>query len=137
MNSDPISETESLAAGENRPAVSLSMLFYLVTCGAIVSAALANLADSELVTPAALSGAVVIGAVGGALSGSLAAGLLYRIPRAALWGLLIGAILGATAGMLSLVQSQHHGKTLLIAFAGGWLLIVLLMITARQGPARL
>jgi hypothetical protein len=111
--------------------LSIAMLFYILTLAAIVAACLGKLSVTEGVTRSTVVAAVVVGSVVGLLVGSLGGGFYFSSIKAALIGLVVGLFLGAVGGALTIITGEHSLEMLTIAFAGCWLIIVLMLVAAR------
>ena len=114
-----------------RSPISLGFIFYLVTFGAILSAALRTLSSNDLVTAQSLSLMVSIGAVLGSLSGWLLGLFLFRSWTLAGMGIVSGLCIGCVAGALTQISSSHFLQLNFIAAAGAWLMIVCMCLAAR------
>lgn len=115
-----------------RNPVTISMLFYVVTLGAIVSAGLRGLTANESLTMASVSTvlgvSVVLGLVLGVHVGIVAIKGWLGAVAAGLSGMLIGGLSGA----LLLINQQDFTTTLLISLLGCWLLIVIMLLAAKS-----
>ncbi len=122
----------STTADSHRNPISIALLFYLVTLAAIVAASLGRLSSDEFLTTQALWVSIVAGAVIGSMIG-IVVGLTYlKSGKAAVAGLSVGLVLGCVAGALALVNTQHFLSNMAIAFGGGWLVILMILMTTRN-----
>jgi hypothetical protein len=111
--------------------LSLAFLFYLVTLGAIISACLRPLSNNAGVTVQTLQTALGVLGVTGLLLGFLLGLFVFRRWLLALGGIFCGLCIGLLAGALTLISSENFFEVMLIAAAGGWLLIVAMCLAAR------
>ncbi len=118
---------------QQRNPVTVALLFYVVTVGAILSACLRTLVGDDTLTGESLQRVVLIGIVVGLLSGGILGFYVIKGRLSAVVASSIGILVGAIAGGLSLVQSKYFYEITLIAFAGCWLLIVVMLLSARFG----
>jgi len=116
---------------ENRNPISIAMLFYVLTLAAIVAACLGKLSMTEGVTKTALGAAAAVGGVVGLLTGFLGGSFYFKSFKAASIGLGVGLVLGAVGGVLTVVRGEHFLQMMSIAFAGCWLMIVVMLLAAR------
>lgn len=114
-----------------RSPITLSFIFYLVTFGAILSAALRTLPSNDSVTTQSLGLMIGIGAVLGSLCGWLLGLFLFRSWSLAGLGIVSGLCLGCVSGALTQINSSHFLQLNLIAAAGAWLMIVCMCLAAR------
>ena len=114
-----------------RSPITLAFFFYLVTFGAIVSAALRTLSSDATVTTQALSLMVGVGAGLGSLCGWTLGMFVFRSWPLAGMGLVSGLCLGCVAGALTQIGSKHFLEVNLIACGGAWLMIVCMCLSAR------
>ncbi len=114
-----------------RSPISISLLFFVVTVGAILSACLRTLVGNESITSRVMAVLVVTGVVVGFISGGCLGMFGYKSAKAAGICSLVGLIVGAVAGGLAAVSGDSFGEIALIAFGGCWLLILSMLISAR------
>lgn len=123
------SDTKPYSASRNP--VSISMLFYVVTLGAILSASLRGLTNNESLTSASVSAVLgvssVIGLVIGVHVGIFAIKGWLGAVSAGVSGLLVGALSGA----LLLINQEDFTTTLLVSLLGCWLLTVIMLLSAK------
>ncbi|MCA9157526.1 MAG: hypothetical protein KDA72_04320 [Planctomycetales bacterium] len=115
-----------------RSPITLAFFFYLITFGAIVSAALRTLSSDATVTTQALSLMIGVGAGLGSLCGWALGMFVFRSWTLAGMGMVSGLCLGCVAGALTLISSKHFLEVNLIAFGGAWLMIVCMCLSARH-----
>lgn len=114
-----------------RNPISIALLFYVVTLAAIVAASLGRLSSDELVTIRSLLVMILTGSILGLCLG-FATGLFYfKSLKGMLIGMGVGLIMGAGAGALALVSHHHFLANMTIAFAGCWIVILMMLATAR------
>ncbi|MEO8268782.1 MAG: hypothetical protein ABI557_03615 [Aureliella sp.] len=114
-----------------RSPITLAFLFYLVTFGAILSAALRTLSSDATVTTRSLSLMIAIGAGLGSLCGWTLGMFVFRSWPLAGMGMVSGLCLGCVAGALTQISSKHFLEVNLIAGGGAWLMIVCMCLSAR------
>ena len=119
------------ASVESRSVVSLATMFYLVTIGAVFSACLRLLFIDDGPTAEAYAKVAMVGVVLGTSVGSICCGFYYQQARQGMLGALVGGCLGAVYGLVSLIPIALFYELYLTAFAGCWLLIVLMLGMAR------
>lgn len=119
-----------------RSPITLAFFFYLITFGAIVSAALRTLSSDATVTTQALSLMISVGAGLGSLSGWALGMFVFRSWPLAGMGMVGGLCLGCVAGALTLISSKHFLEVNLIACGGAWLMIVCMCLSARVKAAQ-
>ena len=111
--------------------ISIAMLFYVLTLAGILASCFGRLETNGSVTQTAITWALIIGSVTGTVLGMVGGAFYFRSAKAAVITLLIGGVLGAAGGVLTLIREKHYLSILTIAFAGCWLLIVLMLLKAR------
>ncbi len=74
---------------------------------------------------------MLVGIVIGFLSGLVLGFYVIKGRIAAVLASCLGILVGAIAGGLSLVQGEYFFEITLIAFAGCWLLVVVMLLSAR------
>lgn len=116
---------------EGRSPLTMAMMFYLVTVGAIISASLRTLANNEAVTSFTLAVMLISGAVVGLLVGGCVGFLLFRNWIAVVAGISVGLLTGTVAGALTLVNAENFAELVSIAFGGCWLLVGVMLVAAR------
>lgn len=125
---------KSVSAGKHRSPVTISLLFYVVTLGAILAACLRSLVGGDAVTPQTLAQSLILMSILGVMSGAVL-GLFYlRSWRAVLIGVVVGVVVGCTAGGLALIDPGNFFELALLTFVGCWLLILTMLLSARFGP---
>ncbi len=120
-----------------RSPLTLAFLFYLVTIGAVLSACLRPLSADGALTTQSLTLAIVIGGGAGSTIGFLIGLVWVRSQWLALVGLFCGLAVGAIAGALALVRSEHFLELVWIALGGSWLIVLTICLAARfsKSPA--
>ena len=117
-----------------RGPLTLAMLFYVVTLGAIVSACLRSLVGDNQVTSVSMTwmigAGVVVGSVGGAIFGRL----YLRQFRAGALGVFLGAIVGGLSSALAMVNGENFTEIMTVTFVGCWLLVVVMMVSSHFRP---
>ena len=116
--------------GQRNP-LSIALLFYLVTVGGILSACLRSLVSSEVATTQSLTRLLVSGAIVGFFGGGGLGFFYFRSSRAGMMASALGLVIGIVAGALALVEGKFFLELLLLGFAGSWLLIVVMLLSAR------
>ncbi len=116
---------------ESRNPISIAMLFYVLTLAAIVAACVGKLSVTEGVTSTAVGAAAAVGSFVGLLIGFFGGSFYFKSYAAAFIGLGVGLMLGAVGGVLAMVQGEHFVSMLSIAFAGCWIVIVVMLVAAR------
>ena len=114
-----------------RNPLTMAMLFYIVTVGGIVSASMRTLPGNAAITNESLFWICGIGIVVGFVLGSCLGFLIFRKSSALLLGSAIGAVVGAMAGGLTLVETKNFLEISLLAFGGCWLLVVVMLLSSR------
>ena len=117
-----------------RGPISIAFLFYLVTLAAILSACLRTLVGSESTTGPIIVRMVFVGISIGLAAGGLAGGLFYRGWLSITLGTIVGTLAGAIAGGLALIPLDRFVEISWIAFFGCWIIIVVILVTARLQP---
>lgn len=124
--------------GEQRPAertarspITLAFLFYLLTLGGIISACLRLVTANPAATREALGTSVTAGGIAVSLLAAFLALVRGQSWPAALLTTLAGLALGFIAGGLTLVSPTSFATLISIAFAGCWLIIASMCLTAR------
>ncbi len=118
-----------------RSPITLAFFFYLITFGAIVSAALRTLSSDSTVTTQSLTLMIGVGAGLGSLCGWVLGMFAFRSWPLAGMGLVSGLCLGCVAGALTQIRSAHFLEVNLIATGGAWLMIVCMCLSARYQAA--
>ncbi|MEM7473633.1 MAG: hypothetical protein AAF483_01435 [Planctomycetota bacterium] len=121
------SRTETASA---RSPLSLALLFYIVTTGAILSACLSFLAGNENVTMVRLAIVLGVGGLIGLILG-LIIGILQLRVAAAFIGGGVGLIVGLLGGALSMIEPAQFTSVTTICFAGCLLLVASMLVAAR------
>ncbi|MEM7557817.1 MAG: hypothetical protein AAF394_01715 [Planctomycetota bacterium] len=111
--------------------LTITLLFYIVTMGGIVSACLATLSGNENVTVLALAAALGVGATIGIMLGVFVGLFYFRRVRDCGVSAVVGAGVGLVAGGLSLVSSEDYWTVASLSFVGCWLLALLMLASAR------
>ena len=111
--------------------LTITLLFYIVTMGGIVSACLSTLSGNENVTTVAVAVALGAGATIGVKLGIFVGLFYFRRVRDCGIGAVVGAGVGLVAGGLSLVSSEDYWSVASLSFAGCWLLVLLMLVSAR------
>jgi uncharacterized membrane protein len=120
------------AADAERNPISIAFIFYLVTFASIIAAVLSRLTVNEQVTWQVLAASIVAGTVLGLTIGLLAGMLYFRSRKAALIGMGIGIPIGLCSGALVLVSDERFLANMAVTFAGCWLVIVMMLVSARS-----
>lgn len=114
-----------------RNPLTMSMLFYVVTIGGILSASLRTLGGSSVVTTESLIQIEIIGIVLGVILGFGIGFFLFRKGTACVSGALLGFLVGAVAGGLALVEIDNFVEIAGLAFGGSWVLVVTMLLSSR------
>lgn len=133
MDRDSVSfgEASPLQITEHRNPITIAMLFYVLTLAAIIAACLGRLSGDDRATYGTLGAAIVSGSFIGLLIGFLGGTFYFKSVKAALVGFGVGAALGAVAGALTIIREVNFVPMMTISFSGCWLMIVVLLLTAR------
>lgn len=127
---DPFEFEERSEQSPQSP-LTITLLFYIVTMGGIVSACLATLGGNENVTVLAVAAALGVGATIGVVLGIFVGLFYFRRVRDCGVGAGVGAGVGLVAGGLSLVSSEDYWTVATLSFFGCWLLALLMLTSAR------
>ncbi len=120
-----------LSRETQRKPLSIALLFYLVTLAAIVAASLRHLPNDDAITVEALIAALVAGGIIG-LGFGLAAGITYfKSGTATTIAMASGILIGCAAGAVALIRAEHFIANMSIAFGGCWIVILMMLTTAR------
>ena len=116
---------------ESKNPISIAMLFYALTLAAIVASCAGRLSSNQDLSKTTVAVCAVVGSGIGIAIGFLGGAFYYRSGKAALAGLPVGGVLGAIAGVLTLLKDTHYLSTMTIAFGGCWLLVLSMLARAR------
>lgn len=130
VKADPF-EFEKRSEQSVQSPLTITLLFYIVTMGGIVSACLATLGGNENVTVLAVAAALGVGATIGIKLGVFVGLFYFRRLRDCGVGAVVGAGVGLVAGGLSLVSSEDYWTVASLSFVGCWLLVLLMLASAR------
>lgn len=122
--------------GGVRSPLTMAMLFYVVTAGAIVSACLRSLVGRVELTSAPFLAVLVGGSTIGFFSGLIFGFFFFRSIKAASVSSCVAIVVGGVAGALAMVGGDSFFETSLIAFAGCWLMVVVMLVSARRAITR-
>lgn len=126
--------SQTLANGR-RSVLTITLLFYLVTSGAILSACLRSLVGRVELTDASFVGVLIGGSAIGLFASMISGYFYFRSVTAAVVSGGAGIFVGAIAGGLALVGSDAFVEVAIIAFGGCWLMLMVMLLTARlQSP---
>ncbi len=125
------SDRPALRHASDRSPITLAFLFYLVTVGGIISACLGTLAGNPAATRESLEMAMMVCGGIGMVIGFLLGLLRFRSWKLAAWGTLSGLFVGLIAAALTMISAEDFLQVNLIASIGGWLMIVVMCLTAR------
>jgi hypothetical protein len=117
-------------SGREHP-ITVALMFYVVTLGGIISACLRTLVGNESLTEASLQWVVLAGIVIGLISGGAIGFYVIKGRKAAVVSSCMGIVVGALAGGLAMVQGTHFVEIATISFIGCWLLISVMLLSAR------
>lgn len=109
----------------------MALLFYLVTAGALISASLRTLVGDDAITSQSLGRLIIAGVVLGLISGVVVGYYFFKSRLAAFICSGVGIGVGAIAGGLAAVDGNRFGELSLIGFGGSWLLILVMLLSAR------
>ncbi|MCA9131612.1 MAG: hypothetical protein KDA45_00585 [Planctomycetales bacterium] len=129
-----------MKAGPSTPggsSITLGYLFYMVTLGAILAACLRPVAHSQWVTGQSLTLLIANGIGLGVFVGVLLGRFYFHSMLAVGLGVGLGLLVGSIAGALALIAATEFNQLALLAFGGGWLIVLFMSLVARfSGPLK-
>lgn len=124
-------DDQRVAVDGRRNPLSVALLFYIVTLGAIVSACLRSLVVSDDVTVQSLAFLIGFGIAIGFFGGVTIGAFYFKGFFASSIAAAVGVGVGGLAGALALVDGSNFEEISLTAFGGCWVLILMMLLATR------
>lgn len=122
-----VSESPTLS----RHPINIGFLFQVVSLGGILAACLRTLVGEDAVTGESIGRLLGIGMTAGLLFGGFLGFYYFKSKGYGLVCSVAGVAVGAVSGALTLVRAEFFLEVATIAFAGSWILIVVMLAASR------
>jgi hypothetical protein len=115
----------------SRHPLNIAFLFHALSASAILAACLRLLVGDDSVTQESAQRLFVGGVCMGLLIGTGLGFYYFRSKSYGFFCALAGLVVGGVAGMLALIRSAYFMEVMGLAFVGGWILVLAMLLAAR------